>query len=213
MTHARACAPRARRWAPTAGWGWTATGSSRTPPTRSSSRARSRTSASAGWRTSSRRATRAWSPRSGAAARCRSRWATSREASYHPESILAHDAVDVERIDVTTYGGHHSAARHARADRGSRRLVRAAHVRPRPLPGLQRARLTTSRSSGASPAAASTSSPTPSRSPSSATAAWIRCPRRPASARCTTRPGSRSNRRGRRRPARRALDRTRRTTP
>ena len=25
--------------------------------------------------------------------------------SYHPESILAHDAVDVERIDVTTYGG------------------------------------------------------------------------------------------------------------
>ena len=25
--------------------------------------------------------------------------------SYHPESILAHDAVDVERIDVSTYGG------------------------------------------------------------------------------------------------------------
>jgi L-alanine-DL-glutamate epimerase-like enolase superfamily enzyme len=25
--------------------------------------------------------------------------------SYHPESILAHGAVDVERIDVTTYGG------------------------------------------------------------------------------------------------------------
>ncbi len=25
--------------------------------------------------------------------------------SYHPESILAHDAVDVERVDVTTYGG------------------------------------------------------------------------------------------------------------
>jgi L-alanine-DL-glutamate epimerase-like enolase superfamily enzyme len=25
--------------------------------------------------------------------------------SYHPESILAHDAVDVARIDVTTYGG------------------------------------------------------------------------------------------------------------
>jgi L-alanine-DL-glutamate epimerase-like enolase superfamily enzyme len=25
--------------------------------------------------------------------------------SYHPESLLAHDAVDVERIDVTTYGG------------------------------------------------------------------------------------------------------------
>jgi L-alanine-DL-glutamate epimerase-like enolase superfamily enzyme len=25
--------------------------------------------------------------------------------AYHPESILAHDAVDVERIDVTTYGG------------------------------------------------------------------------------------------------------------
>jgi L-alanine-DL-glutamate epimerase-like enolase superfamily enzyme len=25
--------------------------------------------------------------------------------SYHPESILAHEAVDVERIDVTTYGG------------------------------------------------------------------------------------------------------------
>jgi L-alanine-DL-glutamate epimerase-like enolase superfamily enzyme len=25
--------------------------------------------------------------------------------TYHPESILAHDAVDVERIDVTTYGG------------------------------------------------------------------------------------------------------------
>jgi len=25
--------------------------------------------------------------------------------SYHPESILAHDAVDVARVDVTTYGG------------------------------------------------------------------------------------------------------------
>lgn len=25
--------------------------------------------------------------------------------SYHPESILAHDAVDVERVDVSTYGG------------------------------------------------------------------------------------------------------------
>ena len=25
--------------------------------------------------------------------------------AYHPESILAHDAVDVERIDVSTYGG------------------------------------------------------------------------------------------------------------
>jgi L-alanine-DL-glutamate epimerase-like enolase superfamily enzyme len=25
--------------------------------------------------------------------------------AYHPESILAHDAVDVERVDVTTYGG------------------------------------------------------------------------------------------------------------
>ena len=63
---------------------WTATGCSRTPRTRSISRARSRTSASAGWRTSSRPGTRAWSPRSAGAARCRSRWATSRAAPTTP---------------------------------------------------------------------------------------------------------------------------------
>ena len=65
---------------PTAGSGWTATGSSRTPPMRSSSRDRSKTSASAGWRTSFRRETRGSSPRFAAARPSRSRWATSRAA-------------------------------------------------------------------------------------------------------------------------------------
>ena len=38
-------------------------------------------------------------------ARCPIAMGDEQGGSYHPESILAHDAVDVERIDVTTYGG------------------------------------------------------------------------------------------------------------
>ena len=94
-----------RRSAPTAGSGWTATGSSRTRRTRSSSPGRSRTSASAGSKTSFRRATRGSSPRFAAARRCPIAMGDEQGGSYHPESILAHDAVDVERIDVSTYGG------------------------------------------------------------------------------------------------------------
>ena len=113
--------------------------------------------------------------------------------TYHPESLLAHDAVDVERIDVTTYGGITRLRDtieqiEGRASPSPRTCSRTSTRRCSAPSGT-----TTSRSSGAFPAAASTSSPTRSHSPSCATGAWIRCPRRPASARSTTPPGSHSS--------------------
>ena len=136
-----ACARRVRRWAPTAGSGWTATGSSRRPQD-AIEFARSIEDVGLGWMedivppgnarmVAEIRERRAGADRDGRRA---GRLVPSRvDPGPRRGRRRAHRRHDVRR--------HHPAARDDHADRGARDRLRAAHVRARPLSGLRRARL------------------------------------------------------------------------
>ena len=171
---------------------WTATGCSRTAAGRDRvRRARSRTSGSAGWRTSSRPATPGWSPRSAQRRRCRSRWATSRAARTTP-SRCSRTTPSTSPASTSRPTAGSPGCANARADRGARHPVRAAHVRARPLAGIRRARARRADRVGRARQRRRPVRRLAARSRWCATAAWTRCPRSPASDRSTTRPGSRS---------------------